>query len=139
MVRIFGINLKDSDRLVFALTDIYGIGFARAKTIMDTLKMDPQLRVKNLTEADVKHLLDFIEKEYKVEGDLRLNLSENIKRLKEVGSYRGFRHVRGLPVRGQRTRSNARTRKGKKRTIGALSKEAWAKIDMATAQTKVTK
>jgi len=136
MVRLFGINLKETDRMLFALTRVYGVGFTRARFILDTLKIDRQLRVSALKEADVKRILDLVEKEFKVEGDLRSEISDNIKRLKEVGSYRGIRHIRGLPARGQRTRSNARTRRGKKHTIGALSKEAWAKVDVAAQQNK---
>lgn len=137
MVRLYGINLADENRLVYALTGIYGVGFSRARHLLTTLKINTQKRVKDLTEVEVKQLQDLIEKEFKVEGDLRLEISDNIKRLKEIGSYRGFRHLRGLPVRGQRTRSNARTRRGKKRTIGALSKEAWAKIDQIEQQKQV--
>ena len=137
MVRLYGINLVDKDRVVYALTSIYGVGFSRSRQVLDTLKIDGTKRVKDLTEADVKKLQDYIEKEFKVEGDLRLEINEDIKRLKEISSYRGFRHIRGLPVRGQRTRSNARTRKGKKRTIGALSKEAWAKLDQINQQKQV--
>ncbi|OGK64430.1 30S ribosomal protein S13 [Candidatus Roizmanbacteria bacterium RIFOXYB2_FULL_41_10] len=137
MARLFGINLTDKDKISFALTGIYGIGFPRAKQILTLLKIDITKRVKDLTEAEIKQIQDYVEKQFKVEGDLRLEINENIKRLKEIGSYRGIRHLRGLPCRGQRTRSNARTRKGKKRTIGALSKEAWAKIDQVTQQKQV--
>ena len=137
MARLFGVNLIDKDKVSFALTGIYGIGFARADKILNLLKIDKAKRVKDLTEAEIKKIQDYVEKEFKVEGDLRLEINENIKRLKEIGSYRGFRHIRGLPTRGQRTRSNARTRKGKKRTIGALSKEAWAKIDQISQQKQV--
>lgn len=137
MVRLYGINLIDKDRIVYALTSIYGVGFSRSRQVLEFLKIDKTKRVKDLTEAEIKLLQDYIEKEFKVEGDLRLEINENIKRLREIGSYRGFRHLRGLPVRGQRTRSNARTRKGKKRTIGALSKEAWAKLDQINQQKQV--
>jgi small subunit ribosomal protein S13 len=136
MVRLFGNNLKETDRMLFALTGVYGVGFTRARFILDTLKIDRQLRVSALKEADVKRILDLVEKEFKVEGDLRSEISDNIKRLKEIGSYRGIRHIRGLPARGQRTRSNARTRRGRKHTIGALSKEAWAKVDVSAQQNK---
>ncbi len=137
MARLFGINLTDKDKISFALTGIYGIGFSRARQILTLLKIDVTKRVKELTENEFKQIQDYVEKQFKVEGDLRLEINENIKRLKEIGSYRGIRHLRGLPCRGQRTRSNARTRKGKKRTIGALSKEAWAKIDQVTQQKQV--
>lgn len=137
MARLFGINLLDKDKIGFALTNIYGIGFSRARFILAKLKIDQSKRVGEVTELEIKKIQDFVEKEFKVEGDLRLEINENIKRLKEIGSYRGIRHLRGLPARGQRTRSNARTRKGKKRTIGALSKEAWAKIDQIAQQKQV--
>jgi len=137
MARLFGNNLNDKDKIGFALTNVYGIGFSRAKQILTELKIDQGKRVKEVTELEIKKIQDFVEKAFKVEGDLRLEINENIKRLKEIGSYRGIRHLRGLPSRGQRTRSNARTRKGKKRTIGALSKEAWAKIDQIAQQKQV--
>ncbi len=129
MARLFGINLVDKDKVSFALTSIYGIGFSRAGKILSELKIDAKKRVKDLSDSELKQIQDYVEERFKVEGDLRLEVNDNIKRLKEISSYRGFRHIRGMPTRGQRTRSNARTRKGKKRTIGALSKEAWAKID----------
>lgn len=137
MARLFGVNLADKDKIGFALTNIYGIGSSRARQILTLLKIDQSKRVKDITEAEIKRIQDYIEKQFKVEGDLRLEINENIKRLKEIGSYRGIRHLRGLPVRGQRTRSNARTRRGRRRTIGALSKEAWAKIDQQTATKQV--
>jgi len=136
MARLFGINLTDKDNIGYALTSIYGIGFKRGAFILKSLKIKSHKKVKDLTEVEIKSIVDFVEKQFKVEGDLRLEVNENIKRLREIGSYRGFRHLRGLPTRGQRTRSNARTRKGKKRTIGALSKEAWAKIDQVSQQKK---
>ena len=128
-VRITGVNLPDNKRIEFALTTIYGIGFAEARKTLTAVAVDLNKKVKDLADTDIKKITDYIEKNYKVEGDLKALVQDNIKRLKEIGSYRGLRHVRGLPVRGQRTRSNARTRKGKRRTIGALTKEAWAKID----------
>ncbi|MFA6005217.1 MAG: 30S ribosomal protein S13 [Patescibacteria group bacterium] len=128
-VRITGVNLQDNERIEYSLTSIYGIGFAEARKILAAVGVDLNKKVKDLLDTDVKKITDWIEKNYKVEGDLKAHVQDNIKRLKEIGSYRGLRHVRGLPARGQRTRSNARTRKGKKRTIGALTKEAWAKID----------
>lgn len=137
MARLFGINLVDKDKIGFALTDIYGIGFSRAKRLLTDLKINETKRVKEISEGELKKIQDYIEQKFKVEGDLRLEVNENIKRLKEIGTFRGIRHLRGLPARGQRTRSNARTRKGKKRTIGALSKEAWAKIDQLTQQKQV--
>jgi len=91
------------------------------------------MRVKDITEEQVKELSEFIDKNFKIEGDLREERSVNIKRLREIGSYRGMRHSQGLPSRGQRTRSNGRTNRGKRRTVGALSKEAWAKLDQNTS------
>ena len=133
-VRITGINLPENKRIEYALTIIYGIGFTQARKILSASSVDISKKVKDLSEADIKKITEFIEKNYKVEGDLRAQIQDNIKRLKEIGSYRGLRHIRGLPARGQRTRSNARTRKGKRRTIGALTKEAWAKIDQVQTQ-----
>lgn len=133
-VRITGINLPENKRIEYALTIIYGIGFTQARKILSASSVDINKKVKDLSEADIKKITEFIEKNYKVEGDLRAQIQDNIKRLKEIGSYRGLRHIRGLPARGQRTRSNARTRKGKRRTIGALTKEAWAKIDQVQTQ-----
>jgi len=137
MSRLLGHNLVDSQRIEYALTHVYGVGFARADSVLKSVQIDPNTRVNKLTDEDLKRIQNFLEKNFKVEGDLRSEINENIKRLREVGSYRGYRHLRGLPVRGQRTKSNARTRKGKKRTIGALSKEAWAKIDQIDTQKKV--
>ena len=91
-------------------------------------------RVKDITEDEFKSIVQFIEKNFKVEGDLRSEISQNIKKLREIKSYRGMRHAQSLPVRGQRTRSNARTKRGKRRTVGALSKEAWAKIETNTTK-----
>lgn len=130
-----GINLTDVVRIEYALTTLYGIGFSRARTILKGTNIAIQKRVKDLTDEEIRRIQEFIEKNYKVEGDLKSEIADNIKRLREIGSYIGYRHARGLPVHGQRTRSNARTRKGKKKTIGALSKEAWAKIDQVTTPT----
>lgn len=134
MVRLVGLNLPDSARVEYALTLINGVGFARSKQILKSTQIDGNKRVKEITETDIKKIQEYIEKDFKVEGDLRSEISENIKRLKEIGVYRGIRHLRGLPVRGQRTRTNARTRKGKRRTVGALSKEAWAKVDQTQTE-----
>lgn len=129
MVRLHGVMLPDNKRVDYALTLLYGIGWALSKKVLKTTKIDPSKRVNALTEDEIKQLTVIIDKTYKVEGDLREELSENIKRLKDVSSYRGIRHIRGLPVRGQRTRSNARTKRGKRKTVGALRKEAWAKLE----------
>jgi small subunit ribosomal protein S13 len=106
-----------------ALTYIYGIGRASAKQLLDQVNVSPQTRVRDLTEEEISRLRDLIDKEHKVEGDLRREVSLNIKRLIEIGSYRGLRHRRGLPVWGQRTRTNARTRKGPKKTVGVRRKK----------------
>jgi len=129
MARLLGTNLADKERIEYALTAIYGIGFSRSQEILTEVKIDRNKRVKELKDTDLKKIQTYIEKNYRIEGDLRAEVSDNIKRLREIGSYRGIRHIRSLPVRGQRTRSNARTRRGRKRTIGALTKEAWGKVD----------
>lgn len=137
MIRLFGTNLPDNKRIEYALTLVYGVGFERSSKILNAVQIDLNTRVKDLKDTDIKKIQNFIEKNFKVEGDLRSEVNENVKRLREISSYRGFRHVRGLPVRGQRTRSNARTRKGKKRTVGSLTKEAWAKLDQTQQSKKV--
>jgi small subunit ribosomal protein S13 len=124
MARISGIDLPREKRIEIALTYIYGIGLPTAKKILEQAGVDPDIRVKNLSEADEKRLRDAIDGRIKVEGDLRREVSSNIKRLTDIGSYRGFRHRRGLPVRGQRTKTNARTRKGPKKTVGVRKKAA---------------
>jgi len=120
MARIAGVELPKDKRLEIALTYIYGIGQPLANRILTATQIDPNLRVKNLTETEVSKLSSYIVENYKVEGDLRREVQENIKRLIEVGSYRGMRHKRNLPCRGQRTRTNARTKRGKRRTVGAV-------------------
>ena len=122
MPRIIGIDLPKDKRIEIALTYIYGIGRSRSNKILGITDIDPNMRAKNLTEEEVSRLTSVIRKEYKTEGDLRREISGNIKRLMEIGSYRGVRHRRGLPVRGQRTRTNARTKKGPKRTVGVKRK-----------------
>lgn len=129
MARLLGLVLPDSARIEYALTLIYGIGWHKSAKILDAAKIDKSIRVRDLTEDDFRSITQQIEKKIVVEGDLREDVSENIKRIKEITSYRGIRHMRGLPARGQRTRSNARTRRGKRRTVGALTKEAWAKLE----------
>jgi small subunit ribosomal protein S13 len=131
MARILGVVVPDDKRVEYALTLIYGIGWSQSSKIMEQLKIDKKTRVKDLSEDQIKSVIGVIEKNFKVEGDLREEINESIKRLREIGSYRGIRHTMGLPVHGQRTKSNARTRKGKKKTVGALTKEAWAKIEQA--------
>ena len=132
MVRIAGIDLPPGKRLDIALTSIYGVGRNNVRVILSKASMDDSKRVKDLTEEEVGRIQKVLDKEYKIEGDLRTEVTENIKRLKEIGSYRGIRHVRGLPVRGQRTRSNARTKRGKRQTVGALRKDVRAKLDQTT-------
>ena len=122
MARISGIDLPKDKRIEIGLTYIYGIGRALSNKIIAEAGIDPNTRVKDLTEAEVGELRTIIDNSYKVEGDLKREVSLDIKRLMEIGSYRGLRHRRGLPVRGQKTKTNARTRKGPKRTVGRRSK-----------------
>lgn len=122
MARIAGIDLPKNKRIVIALTYIYGIGSSTAETLLATAKIDPDTRTDKLTEAEVSRLRDEIDRNAKVEGDLRREISMNIKRLMDLGCYRGLRHRKGLPVRGQRTKTNARTRKGPARTVAGKKK-----------------
>ena len=122
MARISGIDLPREKRIEVALTYIYGIGPARAAKVLETTGIDPDLRVKDLTEDQEAKLREVIEGTYVIEGDLRREVAMNIKRLNEIGCYRGLRHRRGLPVHGQRTKTNARTRKGPKKTIANKKK-----------------
>jgi small subunit ribosomal protein S13 len=117
MARIEGVDLPRNKRIEVGLTSIFGIGPTRAKRILADTKVNPDVRVKDLTEADLALLREYISKNYKVEGDLRRSVQMNIKRLIEIGCYRGMRHRRNLPVHGQRTRTNSRTRKGPKKTV----------------------
>jgi small subunit ribosomal protein S13 len=121
MARIAGVDLPREKRIEIGLTSIYGIGVATAKKILTETGINPDTRVKDLDENDVAKLRNYIDKNYPVEGELRKNVSMNIKRLTEIGSYRGIRHRKGLPVRGQNTKTNARTLKGPKRAIGGSS------------------
>ena len=123
MARIAGADIPNEKRVEVALTYIYGIGPTSAKKILQATAVDPDTRVKALTESDITRLREAIEEQYSVEGDLRRETAMNIKRLMDVGAYRGLRHRRGLPARGQRTRTNSRTRKGPRRTIGRKSKK----------------
>ena len=122
MARISGIDLPREKRIEVALTYIYGIGPARAAKVLETTQIDPNTRVKDLTEDQEAQLRETIENNYTIEGDLRRETAMNIKRLSEIGCYRGLRHRRGLPVHGQRTKTNARTRKGPKKTIANKKK-----------------
>ncbi len=117
MARIAGVDIPRDKRVVIALTYIYGIGRSTAEKILAATQIDPNKRVKDLDDNEVVRLREYIDRNLRVEGDLRREVSMNIKRLIEIGCYRGIRHRRGLPVRGQRTRTNARTRKGPKKTV----------------------
>lgn len=123
MARIAGVDLPRDKRIEIGLTYIYGIGQATSKQILKAVDIDPNKRVKDLDEADVAKLRQYIDKNYQVEGEKRKEVSMNIKRLSEIGSYRGIRHRKGLPVRGQNTKTNARTRKGPKKVVGGSSKK----------------
>lgn len=122
MARIAGIDLPREKRIEVALTYIFGIGLPTAQKLLEQTGIDPNTRVKNLSEEDEKKIRDAIDGQIKVEGDLRREVAGHIKRLTDIGCYRGLRHRRGLPVRGQRTKTNARTRKGPKKTVGAKKK-----------------
>ncbi|OKL48229.1 30S ribosomal protein S13 [Boudabousia liubingyangii] len=122
MARIAGVDLPREKRLEIALTYVYGVGRTRAKETLDATGVSPDVRVKDLTEEDLVKLRDYIESNYKVEGDLRREVQADIRRKIEIASYQGLRHRRGLPVRGQRTKTNARTRKGPKRTVAGKKK-----------------
>jgi len=126
MARIEGVDLPRSKRIEVGLTYIYGIGKTHAKEIIANTNVNPDTRVKDLTENDVSAIREYITKNYQVEGDLRRDVQMNIKRLVEIGCYRGLRHRRGLPVHGQRTRTNARTRKGPKKTVAGRGRRRGA-------------
>lgn len=117
MARIAGVDIPRDKRIEVALTYIYGIGRTSSKEVLEATQIDPSLRVRDLDEAQLTRLREYIDRNYTVEGDLRREVNMNIKRLMEIGCYRGLRHRRNLPVRGQRTRTNARTRRGVKRTV----------------------
>jgi small subunit ribosomal protein S13 len=120
MARIAGVDLPREKRVQVALTYIYGIGRSRANEILQITGVNPDTRVRSLTDEEVTRLREVIDRNYKVEGDLRRDVAMDIRRLIEIGSYRGQRHRKGLPVRGQRTRTNARTRKGPRKTVGRV-------------------
>ena len=122
MARIAGVDIPREKRVVIALTYIYGIGKTTSEQILDATQIDHSARVKDLDEAQVTRLREYIDRNYVVEGDLRREVNMNIKRLIEIGSYRGLRHRRNLPVRGQRTRTNARTRRGVRKTVAGKKK-----------------
>jgi small subunit ribosomal protein S13 len=127
MARIAGVDLPRDKRVEISLTYIYGIGRSTSNDILEHANVNPDTRVKNLTEDEIARLRDIISRNYRVEGDLRREVSMNIKRLMEIGCYRGLRHRRGLPVRGQRTKTNARTRKGPKKTVAGRGRRRGAK------------
>ncbi|WP_242087024.1 30S ribosomal protein S13 [Microbacterium lacticum] len=122
MARLAGVDIPRDKRVVIALTYIYGVGRTRSVEILKATEIDESIRVKDLTDDQLVALRDYIEGNYKVEGDLRREVAADIRRKVEIGSYQGLRHRRGLPVRGQRTKTNARTRKGPKRTVAGKKK-----------------
>ncbi|MCX5686108.1 MAG: 30S ribosomal protein S13 [Candidatus Omnitrophica bacterium] len=124
MPRIIGVDIPKEKRIEMALCYIYGIGRSLSNKILKIANVNPDKRAKDLTEEEVASLSTIIQKDYRVEGDLRRDISANIKRLIDIGTYRGFRHRRGLPVRGQRTKTNARTRKGPRKTVGVIRQKA---------------
>jgi small subunit ribosomal protein S13 len=127
MARIAGVDIPRNKQVEVSLTYIYGIGRSRSKEILEKADIDPMSRVRDLSDTEVSRLREVIDGDYLVEGDLRREVAMNIKRLTEIGSYRGLRHRRGLPVRGQRTRTNARTRKGPKKTVAGRGRRRGAK------------
>lgn len=133
MPRVLGIDIPGRKRLEYALRYIYGIGPSLAREVIEKAKLDPAKKADDLTDEDIQHLVAVLQSDYNIEGDLRREISANIRRLISIGSYRGIRHRRGLPVRGQRTKTNARTRKGAKRTVGVVrGKEARSAVKAAT-------
>ena len=127
MARIAGVDLPKNKRIEIALTYIFGIGRSRSKKILQETGVDPDIRTKDLTDDDINKIRKYIDENFKVEGELRKEITQNIKRLIEIGCYRGLRHKKGLPVRGQRTRTNARTRKGPRGAAIAKKKKAGKK------------
>jgi len=127
LARVAGVDLPRDKRIEVALTYIFGIGLSSAKKILEKTGVDPDKRVKDLSHDEVSKIREVIDREYKVEGELRKEIAMNIKRLIDIGCYRGLRHIQGLPVRGQRTRTNARTRKGPKKTVAGRGKKRGAK------------
>ncbi len=124
MVRLTGIEIPDEKRIEVALTYIFGVGLSTSKKILLEAEIDPNIRTAKLKTEELEKIRQIITQKYKIEGDLKSEISQNIKRLKEVGTYRGARHTKNLPVRGQRTRTNARTKRGKKVTVGSGRKKA---------------
>ncbi len=124
MARISGVDLPREKRVEIALTYIFGIGLTRSQEVLAATGINPDTRVKALTEAEQTKLRDYVEKNFKIEGDLKSEIGQNIKRLMDIGSYRGLRHRKSLPVRGQRSKTNARTRKGPRKTVAGKKKAA---------------
>lgn len=139
MARIAGVDLPDVKRIDIALTGIYGIGRNNVKSLLKSAHIEESKRVSKLTEDEIGKLQKVLDKQFKVEGDLKVEVAESIKRLKEISSYRGLRHSRGLPSRGQRTRSNARTKRGKRQTVGAMRKEIRARLEKPGSKKDDTK
>lgn len=129
-MRVIGVTIPDEKKVNIALGYIYGIGRSNVREILVQSEVDGDKRAKDLTEDEIKRLTKVLEK-YKLEGDLKADIAANVRRLRDIGAYRGIRHTRGLPSRGQRTRSNARTKRGKRVTIGAIKKEVIAKMEAA--------
>lgn len=123
MIRIAGVVLPEQKRIEVGLTAIYGLGLSRSRKILDLAKISYDKRVKDLSIKEGEQIREIIEKHYKVEGELKSEITNNIRRLKDIGSYRGLRHIRNLPVRGQRTKTNARTKRGKRVTVGSGRKK----------------
>ncbi len=124
MPRILGVDIPENKKVVIALTYVYGIGRALASEIVEKIGVSPEIRAKDLTDANIAQITKLFETDYQVEGDLRRQLAMSIRRLQSINCYRGIRHRRSLPCRGQRTKTNARTRKGKRRTVGAIRDKA---------------
>lgn len=127
MARISGVTIPDDKQVAIALTYVYGIGPKFSHNILADAKVDPTVRVKNLTDAEISRIQDIITENYTIEGELQRVVTSNIKRLRDINAYRGLRHKANLPTRGQRTRTNARTRRGKKVTVGGTAKKAPSK------------
>jgi small subunit ribosomal protein S13 len=127
MARISGVTIPDNKQILYSLAYVFGIGLKTSQDILKTAKVNPEIRTKNLTDAEISQIQEVINKSYVVEGELQRIISGNIKRLKDIKSYRGIRHQANLPTRGQRTKTNARTRRGKKVTVGGTARKIAAK------------
>lgn len=127
-MRIIGIEIPDTERLEVALTRVYGVGQKNVTRLFKSTKLNPNKRVKDLKKEEVALIIKALD-DFEIEGDLRKKIGDDISRLKAIRAYRGLRHIVGLPARGQRTRSNARTKRGSRKTVGAMTKEMWAKIE----------